>query len=181
MRRSEATSRGSKRGTKKGSTGRSRRLSGQGRRGGTRPRSTGGGSKTDEGYLRRRRIFAGLVALVAVIGVWLTFASVRNPAPEVPLTAKGTAPPVYTVKVLDMPATDRETGEQIMTHPDVKALAGNHRMMLMPTGEGRVALCVGEFPSEDSVGVRGLLERFREFEIKGKRIFSDAAVYSCSE
>jgi len=170
MRRSETTSRGSRRGAKKGTTGRSRRFSGQADRG-----------RVDEGYIKRQRVFAGLVALVAAIGLWLTFTSVKNPAPEVPLTAKETAPLVYTVKVLDMLVTDREIGEQMMAHPDVRALAGNHKMMLTPMGEGRVALCVGEFPSEDSVGARELLERFREFEVSGKRIFADAVVYRCPQ
>ena len=170
MRRSGTVSRSSPRDVKGGKADRARRSSRQ-----------AGPDQAQAGYVRKQRLFAASVVLVAAVGIWLTFASVRSPTPEVPLTVRETAPLVYTVKVLDLLAADREAAEQIAAHPDVRALAGSHGMALRPIGENRLALCVGEFPSGDSPGVRVLVERFRQFKVKGDRMFADAAVYRLSQ
>jgi len=135
------------------------------------------GNEVAESYVARRRVFTLLAAAVGLTGLLLVLTSVRNqPGPDVTLTTKDAPPPIYTVKVLEIPVSARDAGEQILKRPEVISLAGNNELFLTGIDKDHIALCVGRFSSAESAPIKEVVERFRNFEFNGKRIFDSACV-----
>lgn len=90
-----------------------------------------------------------------------------------------TAGEAVTVKLLefDGSGTKRQAAERLAAQEEIQSLAGEHEFRLVPTSEGRTALCVGSFSREDSPELTRLLRRFQTFTTQGRKVFPDASVF----
>jgi len=140
----------------------------------------GFGPDEQEDFFLRKWVFSVLFAVLACVGGWFMYLTVRGSGRVEPiLSARGEQPATarYTVKLLEMAPEKRPVAERLAATREISALAGGSRFRFIDLPDGRIALCVGEFDRADSPQMALLLQRFRAFTAGGTRLFEDASVY----
>ncbi len=138
-------------------------------------------AEEEEDFLLRRVLFSVLVVVMVCIGIWFLLTTVRS-APEQPpaLSARGAVPPGqgdYTIRLMDFPASKQEEAMRLTQVQAIRDVAEQQEFCCLPLDDGRMALCVGSFPSESSPEMQELLAELRSFAAQGKKLFEGATVY----
>jgi hypothetical protein len=124
--------------------------------------------------LTARMTAFGLLTLgLVIMAAWFVLTAVREPRAE-RLTAQQEVQ--HTVKVLEMPAAERDAAQSLLDHSTLVKLADGHRLHLLPRDDEKLALCMGAFDSEQSPEARQVLRRVRDFTREGKKAFPAAEI-----
>lgn len=121
--------------------------------------------------------FAALAVLLSAGAVTFVISALRNRDYErrIPISAPVPAKR-YSVKVLEEDAAQRQALQELARMAELRALAGEHELFVCDLPGGGVALCVGRFPSRDAAEARALLRRFKDYTLKGRRVFQSAGM-----
>ncbi|MGD2174786.1 MAG: hypothetical protein PVJ27_05225 [Candidatus Brocadiaceae bacterium] len=141
---------------------------------------------SDDDIMLRKVVFAVSVAVVACLGAWILFTSALGGRQGVPmLSAADSAPDaeiVYTVKLREFGADERNVVEQIMATGSMRDLAAPHRLRVVELSDGNCVLCVGRAKDEDSAELQRLQRKFASFQMaSGSRPFRSAEVCGSPE
>ena len=121
----------------------------------------------------RSAAFAAVAIVLAVVAVWFVFSAVRGSGQPPAILAAPTHIQ-YTVKISEL---DRQKAQQMLQNDVVHSLAGNNKVFLRELPGRKFALCAGTFPSKDDPNARELLAKFRNYRLRGQKVFQSAAIW----
>ena len=121
----------------------------------------------------RSAAFAAVAIVLAVVAVWFVFSAVRDSGQPPAMLAAPTQVQ-YTVKISEL---DRQKAQQMLQNDVVHSLAGNNKLFLRELPGRKFALCAGTFPSKDDPKARELLAKFRNYKLRGQKVFQSATIW----
>jgi len=121
----------------------------------------------------RSAAFAAVAIVLAVVAVWFVFSAVRGSGQPPAMLAAPTQVQ-YTVKISEL---DRQKAQQMLQNDVVRSMAGNNKLFLHELPGRKFALCAGTFPSKDDPNARELLAKFRNYKLRGQKVFQSAAIW----
>jgi hypothetical protein len=126
--------------------------------------------------LGRLIAFCILMLALAAVAVWFVRTAVRSPGTPDPKSLSARQEVRYAVKVLAMPAGREQVVRSMLESKKLLSLADGHSLHLQPLGQDELALCMGQFGSQQSPEARQLLKRIRQVTRQGRRAFPSAEI-----
>ena len=137
-----------------------------------------GAESDDEDIFMRRVLFSVIVAVLGCMGAWFLVTTVNSGPQSRVLSATQNTRELYTVRLLEFPGTDAKlaVASELSRNADLRAIAGKHEFDIVELSDGRYALCVGRFESQDSPELQRLLKELRDYAEDGVHYFTKATI-----
>lgn len=132
-----------------------------------------------EKLAKRTALFAFLVIVLAGTAIWFVATALRGTTERNGVTLS--ADTTYTVKVAELPSSQRETAAAMLNHPVVSRLTDGHERFLQNPEDDRIVVCAGRFETRRASEAHRLVKRLQDYDHEGKRPFRQASVIACSE
>ncbi|MHC4789477.1 MAG: hypothetical protein ACYS8K_09795, partial [Planctomycetota bacterium] len=89
----------------------------------------------------------------------------------------------FTVKLTSFnnSPVKRAAATELASQEHIRSIAGQHPFRLFALPDGKLALCVGRFADQQSPELHRILQEFRRYEVRGKRLFPQVVVLNISK